>query len=82
MIHSFKLDNGLRVVFEKINYVKSVSIGVWVGAGSTFENEKNNGVSHFIEHMTFKGTKNRSASHIAEEIDGIGGKINAFTSKE
>jgi len=82
MIHSFKLDNGLRVVFEKINYVKSVSIGVWVGAGSTFENEKNNGVSHFIEHMTFKGTKNRSASHIAEEIDGIGGQINAFTSKE
>src|SRR6056297_333494 len=82
MIHSFKLDNGLRVVFEKINYVKSVSIGLWVGAGSTFENDENNGVSHFIEHMMFKGTKNRTASQIAEEIDGIGGQINAFTSKE
>ena len=82
MIHSFTLENGLRVVFEKISYVKSVSIGVWVGAGSTFENEINNGVSHFIEHMMFKGTKNRKAIEIAEEIDGIGGQINAFTSKE
>ncbi|MDW7667810.1 MAG: pitrilysin family protein [Bacillota bacterium] len=82
MIHSFKLDNGLRVVFEKIDYVKSVSIGLWIGAGSTYEDNENNGVSHFIEHMMFKGTKNRSASQIAEEIDSIGGQINAFTSKE
>ena len=82
MIHSFKLDNGLRVVFEKIDYVKSVSIGLWVNAGSTYENNENNGVSHFIEHMLFKGTKNRAAFQIAEEIEGIGGQINAFTSKE
>jgi len=82
MIHSFKLDNGLRVVFEKIDYVKSVSIGLWIGAGSTYEDDKNNGVSHFIEHMMFKGTKDRTASQIAEEIDSIGGQINAFTSKE
>ncbi len=82
MIHSFKLDNGLRVVFEKIDYVKSVSIGLWIGAGSTYEDDINNGVSHFIEHMMFKGTKKRTASQIAEEIDSIGGQINAFTSKE
>lgn len=76
------LDNGLRIVTEYIPYVKSVSIGIWVEAGSRNENLENNGISHFIEHMLFKGTKNRSAKEIAESIDNIGGQINAFTSKE
>lgn len=76
------LKNGLRVIFEKIPYVGSVSIGVWAGVGSAHETEKNNGISHFLEHMLFKGTKKRSAKDIAEEMDFIGGHLNAFTSKE
>lgn len=82
MYNKITLDNGLRIVTEYIPYVKSVSIGIWVEAGSRKENIENNGISHFIEHMLFKGTKNRSAKEIAESIDNIGGQINAFTSKE
>ncbi len=82
MINKKLLDNGLRLVYEKIPYVRSVSVGVWVGTGSRNENIKNNGISHFIEHMLFKGTTNRSAKQIAESIDAIGGQINAFTGKE
>ena len=76
------LTNGIRVVAEKINYLKSVSIGVWIGNGSRFENAEVNGVSHFIEHMLFKGTQKRSAARIAGEIDAIGGQIDAFTTRE
>ncbi|ABR48817.1 peptidase M16 domain protein [Alkaliphilus metalliredigens QYMF] len=82
MYKKYTLDNGLRIVTEHIPHVKSISIGLWIKAGSRNEDESNNGVSHFIEHMLFKGTENRSAKDIAEEIDGIGGQINAFTSKE
>jgi predicted Zn-dependent peptidase len=76
------LDNGVRIVCEKIPYVRSVSIGIWVGTGSRNENRDNNGISHFIEHMFFKGTSRRSAKEIAESIDNIGGQLNAFTGKE
>ncbi|NTV89689.1 MAG: insulinase family protein [Clostridiales bacterium] len=76
------LPNGLRIVSEKIPYVRSVSIGIWVKTGSRNENEQNNGISHFIEHMLFKGTEKRSAKEIAESIDNIGGQLNAFTGKE
>lgn len=76
------LKNGIRVVTEEIPHVRSVSIGLWVGAGSRDENDSNNGIAHFIEHMMFKGTKNRRAKEIAEELDSIGGQLNAFTSKE
>jgi predicted Zn-dependent peptidase len=76
------LKNGVRVVLEHIPYVNSISIGIWVGSGSRYENEFNNGVSHFIEHMMFKGTTNRTAKQIAEEIEELGGQINAFTGKE
>ncbi len=76
------LDNGIRVVCEKIPYVRSVSIGIWVGTGSRNENRFNNGISHFIEHMLFKGTDKRTAKGIAESIDNIGGQLNAFTGKE
>ena len=76
------LDNGLRIVYEKMPYVSSVSTGVWVGAGSRFEKDNERGISHLIEHMLFKGTPTRSGKQIAEEIDNIGGQINAFTGKE
>ena len=82
MIHKFVLRNGLRVVFEPIEHVKSVTTGIWIGAGSIYETLENNGISHLIEHMLFKGTKNRDAFKIAEEIDSMGGHINAFTTKE
>ncbi len=77
-----RLDNGIGVVMEKIDYVNSVSIGFIINNGSIHENDSNNGVSHFIEHMLFKGTKNRNAKEIAESIDNIGGQLNAFTGKE
>lgn len=76
------LENGLTIIGEEIPYVKSISLGIWVNAGSRMENEKISGVSHFIEHMLFKGTKNRTSKQIASEIDNLGGQINAFTSKE
>lgn len=82
MYNKITLDNGLRIVTEYIPHVKSVSIGLWVEAGSRKEETQNNGVTHFIEHMLFKGTESRSAKDIAESIDNIGGQINAFTSKE
>lgn len=74
--------NGLRVVVENITHVKSVTVGVWIGAGSSREKKENNGISHFIEHMLFKGTPKRTAKQIAETIDDIGGQINAFTSRD
>ena len=76
------LDCGVRVVMEKIDYVQSAAFGVWVKAGACDETKQNAGVSHFIEHMMFKGTEKRSARQIAEDIDRIGGQINAFTGKE
>ncbi len=82
MIKKYTLDNGLRVVMEKIDYVKSASIGIWVNIGSNNETEETNGLSHFIEHMLFKGTTNRKANEIAEDMDNLGGQLNAFTSKE
>lgn len=77
-----KLDNGVRIVTEKIPGVRSVAIGIWVGAGSRHENDKNSGISHFIEHLMFKGTEKRSATDIAESLESVGGQLNAFTTKE
>lgn len=76
------LPNGLRVITEAIPHVRSASVGVWVGAGSSHETPANMGVSHFIEHLLFKGTADRTARQIAQAIDGRGGNLNAFTSKE
>lgn len=73
--------NGLRLVYIQNQCVRSIALGIFVGAGSILENNKNNGVSHFIEHMTFKGTNTRSAFDIVNEIDSIGARINAFTTK-
>lgn len=82
MFKKVTLDNGVRIVSEKIPHVRSVSVGIWVGTGSRSETIHNNGISHFIEHMLFKGTTNRTAKEIAESIDNIGGQLNAFTGKE
>lgn len=76
------LPNGIRVVTEAMPYVRSVSLGVWIGSGSRVERGAENGISHFIEHMVFKGTKNRSAEDIARSVDSVGGGLDAFTSKE
>lgn len=76
------LSNGIRIVSEFIPYLKSFSLGFWFNIGARDENLKNNGISHFIEHMLFKGTKTRSAKQISDEIESYGGYLNAFTSKE
>ena len=72
------LKNGIRVALEEIPYVRSISFGIWVKNGSRNERPHENGVSHYIEHMMFKGTENRSARQIAEEMDALGGQINAY----
>ncbi len=82
MITKTTLKNGIQVITEEIPNVHSVSLGIWVEAGSRDEARNENGISHFIEHMLFKGTKRRTARQIAKEIDSVGGVLNAFTSKE
>ncbi len=82
MHKKIKLKNGVSVVYEKIPYVKSVSLGIWVRTGSRNESMGNNGLSHLIEHMLFKGTERRTAADISQTIDSIGGQLNAFTGKE
>jgi len=77
-----KLDNGLRIVIQKSEYVKTCSLGVWVASGSCYETPETAGTSHFIEHILFRGTKTRSALDIAVEMDEIGGILNAYTAKE
>lgn len=76
------LDNGIRVVSHEMADHRSVSLGIWVENGSRHESAPQNGISHFIEHLLFKGTERRTAAQIAEEMDAVGGVINAFTSKE
>src|SRR4029079_6105794 len=76
------LPNGLTVITEEMQHIRSVSIGIWVKTGSRHEDPKFNGISHFLEHMVFKGTKARSAADIARLMDSIGGNMDAFTAKE
>ncbi|MGE5530031.1 MAG: M16 family metallopeptidase [Patescibacteria group bacterium] len=82
MYHRATLPNGLRVIGEDMPYIHSVSLGLWVGAGSRDEPAGWEGISHLIEHMFFKGTQRRSAREIAETIDAVGGQLNAFTTRE
>ena len=82
MYQKTTLDNGLRILSESIPYMNSVSIGFFVGTGSRSETLPEQGVSHFIEHLMFKGTEKRSARDIAEEVDDIGGQLNAATDRE
>jgi predicted Zn-dependent peptidase len=76
------LPNGLTILTERMEHVRSVAMGVWVDAGSRHELPEVNGISHFVEHMVFKGTHSRSAQRIAREVDAIGGNLDAFTGKE
>src|SRR5436190_3472576 len=76
------LDNGLRLLTEKMTQVRSISIGVWLTRGSRHESAERGGIAHFVEHMLFKGTASRSAEDIAQAIDSIGGQMDAFTAKE
>lgn len=82
MVNTRELSNGITVILETMPYLRSAALGIWVKIGSSNENEKNNGISHIIEHMLFKGTKNRNAKQIADAMAKIGGDINAYTSKE
>ncbi len=82
MIVTKKLNCGATLVMEQIPFIKSVAVGMWAKVGSVNETENLLGISHFIEHMIFKGTEKRSTKAIAEDIDKIGGQINAFTGKE
>ncbi len=82
MVETITLKNGLRIVTEEIPYVRSISFGIWINTGTRCEQPYENGVSHFIEHLMFKGTHKRSARDIAEEMDSVGGQINAYTTKE
>ena len=82
MTERFTLPNGLRLVAERLPYLRSVSIGVWMHVGALMELPEENGMTHFIEHMVFKGTEHRTTRQIAEEMDAHGGQINAFTSRE
>ena len=77
-----ELDSGQRVITERLTHVRSVSLGYWIGAGSRDERDDRAGVSHFIEHLLFKGTDKYSAQDIAEVFDGLGGELNAATSRE
>ena len=77
-----KLPNGLTIITEQMQHIRSASIGVWLQTGSRDEDAEWNGISHFIEHMVFKGTKHRTAEEIARQVDSIGGNMDAFTAKE
>lgn len=76
------LDNGIRVLSQELRHTRSVSLGIWVENGSRHESQDQNGISHFIEHLLFKGTERRTAARIAEEMDAVGGVLNAYTGKE
>src|SRR3954447_25255624 len=76
------LPNGIRVISESMPHVRSVSVGVWIGTGARRETVKQNGISHFIEHMLFKGTTRRTAEDIARVVDSCGGHLDAYTAKE
>lgn len=82
MAKTINLKCGLTLVTEKNESIRSAALGIWVKSGSVYEKNRNNGVSHFIEHMMFKGTKNRTARQIAEDMDKIGASSNALTGKE
>ena len=82
MYRKTTLNNGVRIITETMPHVRSAAIGIWADVGSAVERAEERGISHLVEHMLFKGTQRRSAQAIAEEMDGVGGNLNAFTDKE
>lgn len=81
-VRTSTLDSGMRIVSDHLSHVETVSLGVWIGGGSRSERAEVNGVAHLVEHMMFKGTERRSARMIAQEIEAVGGNINAYTGRE
>src|SRR5712691_1142803 len=77
-----ELDSGERVITERVPSVRSVALGYWIGVGSRDEKDERAGVSHFLEHLLFKGSASYTAQQIAETFDGLGGELNAATSRE
>ena len=77
-----RLPSGLTIVTETMDRVETVSIGAYVATGTRNETAEENGASHFLEHMAFKGTERRTAAEIAEEVENVGGHINAYTARE
>ena len=77
-----RLENGLRIVTEQVPFVRSISLGIWVQVGSRDEQEAEQGISHFLEHMLFKGTEKRNAFDIAHSMESLGGTLDAFTSRD
>ena len=77
-----RLPSGLSVVTDRMPHLESASLGIWIGSGSRDEASDEHGISHLLEHMAFKGTKRRNARQIAEEIEAVGGDLNAATSIE
>ena len=82
MYNTILLPNGVQILTEAVPGVRSACLGIWVGTGSRHEAPSENGAAHFIEHMVFKGTQSRTAAQLAQEMDAIGGQVNAFTTKE
>ena len=82
LVSRSRLDNGVRVISERMPGVPSVTVGIWVENGSRYELPQQAGISHYLEHLFFKGTERRTAAQIAEEFDAVGGVLNAFTGKE
>lgn len=83
LVHKTTLPNGVRIVTESIEHVQSISLGIWVASGARYETMDRRGISHFLEHMLFKGTEKRpTAKQIADEMEDVGGALNAFTDKE
>jgi predicted Zn-dependent peptidase len=82
MYRKTTLENGVRIISERVDFLRSVSLGLWVNTGSRDEDARKNGITHFIEHMIFKGTRKRSGPQIAKELDAVGGLSNGFTGKE
>ena len=76
------LSNGLRIAMEQMEHARSAAVSFFIGSGSRHETAENAGASHFIEHMLFKGSETRSSAAIAEEMDAMGGQLNAYTTKE
>merc|ERR1719249_169623 len=76
-----KLQNGLRIASEDSG-IPTATVGLWIDAGSRFENAKNNGVAHFLEHMAFKGTSKRTQTGLELEVENMGAHLNAYTSRE
>lgn len=77
-----QLDNGLRVITDRLDSVSSVSLGAWIGVGTRYEDKIHNGIAHMVEHMMFKGTENRTALDVTQSIENVGGSMNAYTSRE